>query len=141
MITRIGRNDVVRVRRTGEVGTIKGWADHEMLDQYGTILDVQVSTEKVIQVNGHALDLVAFAPLKAGKLATWAVILVAGSMSAFLTYKLDQDLSAWVAAAIGGSFYVTFDKMLSAMFLRKRVRVTLPKTAQGRNPSRPSVGK
>jgi hypothetical protein len=128
MITRIGRDDVVRVVRTGEVGIVKGWADHEQLDRNGTIIDVQISTEKIIQVNGLALDLVAFAKLKNSKLAMLATALVALAVTFAVTYKLAlEDVSGWLIFGIGLSFYVSADRTLTAMFLRKRVRINLPR--------------
>lgn len=138
MISKVGRGDVVRITRTGEVGTVKGWADHERLDQHGTIIDVQVSTEKTVQVNGLALDLVALAPLKASKLAIWTTVLLALALASALSWQMQREgLDPWLVGAIGCSLYVTFDKALSAIFLRRRVKVTVPKKMYGRATSRP----
>jgi hypothetical protein len=129
MITKIGRNDVVRIMRTGEVGTVKGWADHEQLDHNGTIIDVEVAQGKTVQANGLALELVALAKLQNSKLAMWATILTALAITFAVTYRLAQEgVSPLLIVAVGLSFYVSVDRALTAMFLRKRVRVSLPKT-------------
>lgn len=129
MITKIGRNDVVRITRTGEVGTVKGWADHEQLDRNGTIIDVEVALGKTVQANGLALELVAFAKLQSSKTATWAVILVSMAVSSWVGWTLaDEGTRVAVAVLVGFLTYPGVDRLLTSMFLRKRVRVNLPKT-------------
>lgn len=128
MITRIARDDVVRITRTGEVGTVKGWADHEQLDQHGTILDVEVARGKTIQANGNALELVANAKLKAHPLASLLVILAAAGVASLMGYELvSRGVGVWLAVSIGLMLYPAYDRVLTAMFLRRKTRVTLPK--------------
>lgn len=127
MITRIGRDDVVRVLSTGEVGTVKGWADHELLAQHGTIIDVQVSKEKTIQVNGRGLELVAYAKLRPSRLAGWSVVLVAAALATYSAYRLRQDgTDLFVTVCVGIMMYSGLDRILTGLFLRKRTRVNLP---------------
>lgn len=107
-VYRVARGDVVRITRTGEVGTVKGWADHERLDQHGTILDVQVSTEKTVQANGRALEFVADAKPDLSTAKTVWVLLVlaftlgqAGWVGYFLRNDYGVGLVTSVALGIG----------------------------------------
>jgi hypothetical protein len=146
MITRIGRGDVVRITRTGEVGTVAGWADRDRLARRGTIIDVRVSNEKTIQANGRALELVALAKLQASALATWSVVAVALALAGVSSYRLYQDgTDLFVTVCVGLMMYTGLDRTLTALFLRKRTRVNLPvdyTTVPGQKAkSRPPVGK
>jgi len=133
MITRINIGDVVRLTRTGEVGTVRGLVDHTDLARHGTILDVQLSTEKVIQANGLALEFVAPAKLKASRWALVAVFALSALVSGTLGYYLaDQGVPVWLAVLFGMLLYPTFDRGYTQMFLRPRKqKVTLPPTRVG----------
>lgn len=75
MITRVARNDVVRLTRTGEVGTVKGWADHERLAQHGTIIEIELSKDRAVQASGRELEFVADAKLNPSKgKAVWIFV-------------------------------------------------------------------
>lgn len=143
MITRIARNDVVRITRTGEVGTVKGWADHEDLERNGTILDVEVATGKRVQANGNALEFVADAKvdLRGGKLAAWWVIfLLTGTLAVWTAWGLHADHNVdWVWTVMIGWFaWSAWHNLLTLVFIKPRkTRVRLPKreTRQVRHPS------
>lgn len=128
MITKVARNDVVRLTRTGEVGLVKGWADHEKLAEHGTIIDVEIGRGQTIQANGDALEFVANAKRKINPWAAWAIVLVSLGISGFLTYSLvDEGVNAYVAGALGGFIYPGVDRMLVRMFVDKKSRITLPR--------------
>lgn len=146
MITRVARNDVVRVVRTGEVGTVKGWADHENLDRNGTILDVEVATGKKIQANGLALEFVADAKidLKGGKLAVWWVsFLFTGALSVWVAWNFHTDHNIdWLWTVMIGWFaWSAWHNLLTLAFIKPRkTRVRLPKR-QARTVRHPSEGR
>lgn len=127
MITRVARNDVVRVIKTGEVGLIKGWADHEKLAQNGTILDVELSIGRTIQVNGLALEFVASAKLKNSLWAQWLVILVSMSLASYIGWLVAQEgVRVAIAVMLGSLVYPSLDRTLTSMFLRKKTRISVP---------------
>lgn len=128
MITKIARNDVVRLTRTGEVGVVKGWADHESLAANGTILDVEIGRGQTVQANGLALEFVADAKFKISQAVAWPIIAVAGSASAYIGYTLSDTVNAVTAAVVGGLAYPGFDRLLVRIFVKPRkTRLTLPK--------------
>lgn len=143
MITRIARNDVVRVKRTGEVGTVKGWADHEDLDRNGTILDVEVSRGRSVQANGLALEFVANAKreYKGGRLAAWWVLwAVTGLWAGWLAWTLNTENHTSIAMTVFvGSVTWSFWFTLLRLWLidPRKTRVRLPKrqTRQAVHPS------
>lgn len=133
MITRVARNDVVRVMRTGEVGLIKGWADHEDLDRHGTILDVAMGGGRTVQVNGHALEFVANAKtnLQGGKLgAWWALFILTGAAAVLVALNLQSkhDIGFLWTALIGWFTWQTWLNMFTIAFFKPRkTRIRLPR--------------
>lgn len=146
MITRIARNDVVRITRTGEVGTVKGWADHEDLDRNGTILDIEVARGKKIQANGNALEFVADAKidLKGGKLAAWWVIfLLTGALATWVGWNFHTAHHVdWLWTVMIGWFAWSAWHGLLVRFVIKprKTSVRLPKR-QTRTVRHPSEGR
>lgn len=145
MIAKVARNDVVRVLRTGEVGLIKGWVDHEDLTKNGTILDVAMGGGRTIQANGNALELVGRAKptLTRGKRWVWTFIAVlavaAGVYKGWdLSHKLDVTESIFFGFA---TYFFWYYGLKGWLLYPRRTRITLPKVnnagrpvAQGRNP-------
>lgn len=131
MITKVARNDVVRVIRTGEVGLIKGWADHENLAANGTILDVAMGGGRTIQANGNALELVGRAKpvVTRGKRWVWAMIvataLAAGVYKGWdLSHKLDTTESIFFGFT---TWFFWYYGLKGWLLYPRRTRVTLPK--------------
>lgn len=148
MLSRIARNDVVRSIRTGEVGLVKGWADHENLDRYGTIVDVELAKGKTMQANGLALEFVADA--KVGKGDTSKVKAVWTFIAALFS-TLWGALSGWSLADGYGTPLVTSAfvgytamyfvwRFLWYLTIRpKKTRIRLPRK-QVQHPSGDQVG-
>lgn len=132
MISKVARNDVVRVLRTGEVGLVKGWADHENLAANGTILDIAVGGGRTIQANGNALEFVARAKptWTTAKRWFWAfLILVAMAYGSYVGWYIAQhEVGIASSAFTGFSAYFFAYYTLKAWFIYpRRTRVTLPK--------------
>jgi len=150
-VYRVARGDVVRITRTGEVGTVKGWVDHERLDQHGTILAIQVSTEKTVQANGRALEFIADAKPKLSKAkAVWVLVVLLWSLAeaAWIGYYLNADygLSWWGSTALGIGAGGLFWRSMYLFTIRPhKTRITLPArkttTARVQGKSRPNVNK
>ena len=139
MITRVARNDVVRIVRSGEVGLVKGWADHERLAQNGTILDIEVAQGKTVQANGNALEFVARAkPVwTRGKRWYWGVVtlltMVYGSYFGWLLANQGVGVMAAVFSGFSAYFFAYYGLKAWTVYPR-RTRITLParvKLAQG----------
>lgn len=122
MITRIARGDVVRVNKTGEVGTVAGIADHDGIEKKGTLIDVKVSGEKTIVANGNELDFVANAPLNKDKKARLIfVVLLSIAVSSMTGLALaNAGVAVWFAGSVGAMVYPSMDRMYTTMFLRPR---------------------
>lgn len=126
MITRIARNDVVRVMRTGEVGTVKGWADHENLGPTtGTIIDVKVSRDRTVQATGPALELVANAKreYRGRRLAAWWTLFVlTGLFSGWVAWNINHEnhTSIAVTTFFGLSAWSMWFTVLRAWLLDPR---------------------
>lgn len=143
MITRVARNDVVRVLRTGEVGLIKGWADHEQLAKHGTVLDISMGGGRTVQANGNALEFVARAKIEWSRpLRAWQLFLLVTTMAygSWVGYGLvdDYDVSITTGVFVGymAQFFSYFTMKAWTMY-PKRTRVTLPKRVaaeSGRGP-------
>lgn len=131
-VYRVARGDVVRITRTGEVGTVKGWADHERLDQHGTILDVQVSAEKTVQANGRALEFVADAKLNMTKpKAVWVLLVLLLSLGegAWVSIYLHNDYGVGpiTSAALGvGAAMLWWRSMYILTIRPHKTKLTLP---------------
>lgn len=140
MITRVARNDVVRYIRTGEVGLVKGWADHERLAQNGTILDVAISAEKTIQGNGNAFEFVAHGkPVMSVIRTTWTLIALTltGLLAAWIGFWLwhDHGVSLLGSVTLGIASWLMHWQAVYLLTLRpRRTRIALParvKVAKG----------
>lgn len=133
MISKVARNDVVRVIRTGEVGLVKGWVDHENLAKNGTIIDVATGGGRTIQANGNALEFVARAKpeLTRGKRWAWGVIAVlAVAAGVYKGWDLSSQLDVAESIFFGFATFFFWYYGLKGMFLfPRRTRVTLPKVA------------
>ncbi|AZS06726.1 membrane protein [Streptomyces phage Hiyaa] len=148
MLSKVARNDVVRVTRTGEVGLVKGWADHEKIDENGTIVDVELSLGKTVQANGLALEFVADAKPKFSKAkSAWVLLaaLIALSNGVWvgidLTSRYGMTWWASFSLAVGSTMLVW--KALYLLTIRPRkTSIRLPRK-QVPHPSvgRPSVHK
>lgn len=128
MITRIARGDVVRLIRTGEVGTVVGIVEHDELETRGTLLDVQVAKEKKVTANGNALEFVAHAKLKSHPAALAFVVLLTIAVTSLIGWALVREgTGVWFAVSISVMLYPTIDRTYAAIFLRRRIKVRLPK--------------
>lgn len=149
MITRVARNDVVRVLRTGEVGLIKGWVDHEDLTKNGTILDVSMGGGRTIQANGNALEFVARAkPVwTVAKRWYWAFVtlftLVYGAYFGWSANDAGMPLAASVFVGFSAHFFAYYALKAWTIYPR-RTRITVPRstsTTTVRGTARPRVNK
>lgn len=136
MITRIARGDVVRITKTGEVGTVSGIADHDDVAKNGTLIDVKVSTAKSVTANGRELEFVANAKIENKRAAVVFVIvltLVATSMYGYVLASSGVEI--WFSVLTSLILCPALDRIYSAMFLHPRkTTVSLPK--QVANPRR-----
>lgn len=139
MLTKIARGDVVRLIRTGEVGTVRGWADHDAID--GTVIDVRVSTEKVVNGNANAFEFVAHArPVMttARTVATIVMLVLAMAGGAWVGFGLNGYGVPVFSASAQGFITAWLWLVLFGIYSRPRktsVRQPTRKVAQGRNPS------
>lgn len=133
MISKVARNDVVRVLRTGEVGLVKGWADHENLAANGTILDIAVGGGRTIQANGNALEFVARAKptWTTAKRVWWTFAtlfaMAYGSYFGWIIAKHDVGIASSVFVGFSAHFFAYYALKAWTVYPR-RTRVTLPKT-------------
>lgn len=132
MITRVARNDVVRLVQTGEVGMVKGWADHENLAQHGTVVDVEVARGKCVQANGNGLEFVADArPELSRTKAVWVILavllsLASGSYTAWYLVHL-YGLPVLGAMGLGvGEFMLMYRAAYVLTIRPRKTRLTLP---------------
>ncbi len=140
MITRIARNDIVRLTRTGEVGLVKGWADHENLDRHGTIVDVEIAQGKVVQANGLALEFVANA--KRGKndytlgQSVWVLVTLLASMAwgVYLGWLMNHQHHVPVITSVFVGFsamYFAYNALWLYTIRPKKTRIRVPKMVTG----------
>lgn len=131
MITRVGRNDVVRHTATGEVGLVKGWADHEKLAQNGTILDVDMGRGRTIQGNGNAFEFVARAKPTWTRAKRWfwgfatLVTMAYGSYFGWQAAQKGLDTVSSVFVGFSAHFFAYYSVKVWTVY-PKRVRITLP---------------
>lgn len=131
MIYKVARNDVVRLIRTGEIGTVKGWADHEHFDANGTILQVQVSTEKVVQGNAKAFEFVAYAKPKkttGRKVYGWVSLVLSVLFGVYIGWALVNEYGAPVSlgASLGFANLLAWLVALGYLVRPRRTRLKLP---------------
>lgn len=144
MITRIARNDVVRLTRTGEVGTVDGWADHNKVG--GTVIDVRLSTDNVVVTNAAALEFVADAKLNMSRTkAIWVVLaaLLTLADGAWTTTYLHRDYGVpwYLGAILGVGVSMVAWKAVYLVLRPRKARLTQPArtvaTGEQRARSRP----
>lgn len=131
MISRVARNDVVRLRKNGEVGLVKGWADHEKLAN-GTIIDVDMGGGRTIQGDGNAFDYVARAkPVWSTVkrvywgIATW-VTMAWGAYFGWRIASHGVDVTGSAFAGFSAHFFAYYSLKGMTIYSR-RTRITLPK--------------
>lgn len=129
MITRIARNDVVRLTRTGEVGTVDGWADHNKVN--GTVIDVRLSADKVITAGTGALEFVADAKLNLTKTkAVWVSLagLLCLADGAWTATYLGRDYGVpwWLGALLGLGVSAMAWKAVYLAARPRKARLTQP---------------
>lgn len=132
MITRIARNDVVRITQTNEVGLVKGWADHEKLAKNGTIIDIEIGRGQTIQANGNALEYVARAKPEwnTAKRWYWAFVtlltMAYGAYFGWLIADHGVDVIGSVFAGFSAHFFAYY-ALKGLTIYRRRTRINLPK--------------
>jgi len=128
-VSRVARGDVVRLIRTGQVGVIRGWADHERLAQNGTILDVDLGGGQTVQANGRALDFVADAYRRVPVWRVWVGLILSAAGGGVITFdqQVNHGNPIWMAAGIGWLFVQALYGAWHSMLIRPRkTRITLP---------------
>lgn len=131
MISRVARDDVVRLRKNGEVGLVKGWADHEKLAN-GTIVDVDMGGGRTVQGDGYAFDYVARAkPVwSTAKRVYWTIVtwvtMAYGAYFGWLIAGHGVGVAGSVFAGFSAHFFAYY-ALKGLTIYRRRTRINLPK--------------
>jgi len=89
MLRKAARNDVVRLTESGEVGTVRGWADHATIN--GTVLDIQFSRTDVRTLGAEKLEFVASAKAAqttARKVWGWLSLILSAAGGSWIGWNL-----------------------------------------------------
>lgn len=139
MLTKIARNDVVRLTASGEVGTVDGWADHNKIN--GTVLDVRFSTRDVRTLTGDKLEFVAHAkPPVTTTRTVMSLVMIVLSMAGgvWVGFSLNGYGVPVFSASVQGFITAWLWLAMFGIWSRPRktsVRQPVRRVAQGRNPS------
>lgn len=123
MITRVAVNDVVCVVKSGEVGTVQGWAYHKRLKS-GAV-NVQISATDTRTYQPSELEFVANAKIQltGGKLATyWVVFLATGALAAWtsLSLRSDYGLDWFWTGFVGFSVWTLWHRLGTSLLVKPR---------------------
>lgn len=120
---RVAKNDVVRIKRTGEVGTVEGWAEHARLKS--AAINVKVSAQDSRTLTVGELEFVADAKPVMTKVKSWATLvllalaLVGGGWVGWSLWT-EFDMAWYGSAAIGMFTFMGWFRAFHLTFLRPR---------------------
>lgn len=123
----VARGDVVRVRATGEVGTVVGWAEHERLG--GGRIDVRMSRSDSRTFAPGSLEFVTdakFAPTGGRLVAWWVVFVVTGLWAGWTAWRssVDYEVSVSMAVFIGfATWHFVFVFLRNVLVKPRKMRV------------------